>query len=131
MERFREGTKVSFPVPHGKGGGCNHVFHTRCIETWLMKNSDCPICRRTFLGSKESQLFMRCAHHYFESPHFSYRNQAFTSDYTIIDQSYSVTRNGSSLMRLTDDNYEVAESYGTSSGDEQWLDEESDGEFTC
>ncbi|PIN18789.1 hypothetical protein CDL12_08546 [Handroanthus impetiginosus] len=25
--------------------GCSHAFHTHCIETWLLSNSTCPLCR--------------------------------------------------------------------------------------
>jgi len=24
---------------------CGHKFHTLCIQTWLLKKTDCPICR--------------------------------------------------------------------------------------
>jgi len=24
---------------------CNHTFHTRCIDTWLVQNVHCPMCR--------------------------------------------------------------------------------------
>ena len=24
---------------------CNHYFHKKCIDKWLLKNSNCPICR--------------------------------------------------------------------------------------
>ena len=40
MERFRERDVVS-PMP------ChvNHLFHTRCIRPWLLKNKNCPLCK--------------------------------------------------------------------------------------
>ena len=25
---------------------CNHVFHPMCIDSWLVNNSNCPICKR-------------------------------------------------------------------------------------
>ena len=25
--------------------GCGHAFHTICINSWMIKNSNCPICR--------------------------------------------------------------------------------------
>tara|TARA_B110000037_G_C16966559_1_gene443229 strand:- start:196 stop:900 length:705 start_codon:yes stop_codon:yes gene_type:complete len=28
---------------------CNHVFHKKCIDNWLKKNSSCPVCRTEFL----------------------------------------------------------------------------------
>ncbi|KAJ8768191.1 hypothetical protein K2173_021131 [Erythroxylum novogranatense] len=29
-------------IPH-----CSHIFHSECIETWLMVNVTCPVCRGT------------------------------------------------------------------------------------
>jgi E3 ubiquitin-protein ligase ATL23 len=35
-----EGEQPARVVP-----GCNHGFHVTCADTWLSKNSVCPICR--------------------------------------------------------------------------------------
>ncbi|KAL3575287.1 hypothetical protein D5086_023388 [Populus alba] len=39
---------------------CSHAFHINCIDTWLLSNSTCPLCRGTLLGSSlpmENPLF--------------------------------------------------------------------------
>lgn len=28
---------------------CNHGYHVRCIDTWLMSHSSCPTCRRSLV----------------------------------------------------------------------------------
>ncbi|KAF3437065.1 hypothetical protein FNV43_RR19818 [Rhamnella rubrinervis] len=30
---------------------CSHAFHIHCIDTWLLSNSTCPLCRATLLNS--------------------------------------------------------------------------------
>lgn len=37
---------------------CSHAFHISCIDTWLLSNSTCPLCRGSLLGSGlENQEF--------------------------------------------------------------------------
>lgn len=40
LGEFNEGEKVRI-LPK-----CNHGFHVKCIDTWLLSRSSCPICRR-------------------------------------------------------------------------------------
>lgn len=43
---FEDGDKVRMlPV-------CNHGFHVRCIDTWLLSHSSCPTCRHSLLKLK-------------------------------------------------------------------------------
>ena len=51
LDEFREGQRCR------KLPGCGHVFHRRCLDTWLVKVSACPICRtpvRCDLGNTAS-----------------------------------------------------------------------------
>lgn len=34
---------------------CNHGFHVRCIDTWLVSHSSCPNCRHSLLIEKKPQ----------------------------------------------------------------------------
>uniref|UniRef100_A0A183C3U8 RING-type domain-containing protein n=1 Tax=Globodera pallida TaxID=36090 RepID=A0A183C3U8_GLOPA len=39
LGNFEAGDKVR-PLPP-----CEHIFHTECIELWLKKHNNCPLCR--------------------------------------------------------------------------------------
>ncbi|KAF3452853.1 hypothetical protein FNV43_RR03286 [Rhamnella rubrinervis] len=39
LDEYREGQWCRKLV------GCNHVFHRRCLDTWLIKVPACPVCR--------------------------------------------------------------------------------------
>jgi len=36
---------------------CQHVFHSECLTSWLMKNVDCPVCRTVLI---EEEDFYKC-----------------------------------------------------------------------
>ena len=31
---------------------CDHTFHKKCIDKWLKKNNNCPLCRKEFITQK-------------------------------------------------------------------------------
>ena len=35
---------------------CDHEFHTQCVQTWLNKSSNCPLCRSVIIWI----LFDKC-----------------------------------------------------------------------
>lgn len=35
---------------------CSHAFHINCIDTWLLSNSTCPLCRGSLLSSGLSTM---------------------------------------------------------------------------
>ncbi|KAJ0470438.1 putative transcription factor C2H2 family [Helianthus annuus] len=45
---------------------CSHAFHINCIDTWLLSNSTCPLCRNTLFDpgfSMDNPMFD------FDDPH--------------------------------------------------------------
>lgn len=47
---FQDGEKVRV-LPK-----CNHEFHVRCIDTWLVAHSSCPTCRHSLLERTSASL---------------------------------------------------------------------------
>lgn len=37
----------------GVSKNCSHVFHYECIQSWLYKRKECPMCRTIYLGEVE------------------------------------------------------------------------------
>ncbi|XP_022731460.1 RING-H2 finger protein ATL74-like [Durio zibethinus] len=48
LGEFAEGEKVRI-LPK-----CGHGFHAKCIDTWLLSNSSCPLCRQALLDNSTS-----------------------------------------------------------------------------
>ena len=42
LEKFNREEELS------KSTLCPHIFHTKCIQTWVAENPNCPKCRVTF-----------------------------------------------------------------------------------
>ncbi|XP_047341369.1 RING-H2 finger protein ATL74-like [Impatiens glandulifera] len=38
--------------------GCNHEFHMKCIDRWLLTNSSCPNCRQPLVARPEVMMMM-------------------------------------------------------------------------
>lgn len=36
---------------------CNHIMHSKCIDLWLVKHTNCPFCRTSFL-TKDIEEFL-------------------------------------------------------------------------
>jgi hypothetical protein len=51
VEPFAVGDKVALP----KFQSCDHVFHQKCIKTWLKRNNTCPCCRCTYIDKEKLQ----------------------------------------------------------------------------
>ncbi|KAH7887134.1 hypothetical protein F5I97DRAFT_1807577, partial [Phlebopus sp. FC_14] len=39
MSQFKHGDRGIL------GAKCNHVFHEKCLASWLARNQTCPLCR--------------------------------------------------------------------------------------
>lgn len=48
LTEFSQGEKVRI-LP-----GCNHGFHLKCIDTWLLSHSSCPTCRQLLFQQSAS-----------------------------------------------------------------------------
>ncbi|KAL3526437.1 hypothetical protein ACH5RR_011093 [Cinchona calisaya] len=71
---------------------CSHAFHINCIDTWLLSNSTCPLCRGTLFN-----------------PGFSAENPIYDFDYLREDIGCPDTSdNGISTCRKTAEIEEIA-----------------------
>ncbi len=49
---FKQDEKISNPFT------CNHVFHSKCIKTWINNNRSCPICRNKEVKKEKPKRFV-------------------------------------------------------------------------
>lgn len=43
LSNFEEGEKIKILC-------CNHIFHSECIDSWLVFNRKCPLCKQDGTG---------------------------------------------------------------------------------
>lgn len=46
LEQFENGDDICVSY----NSNCRHIFHYECCFEWVVKNDECPICRRAFLS---------------------------------------------------------------------------------
>ncbi|XP_019185211.1 PREDICTED: RING-H2 finger protein ATL46 [Ipomoea nil] len=64
---------------------CGHAFHINCIDTWLLTNSTCPLCRGTLFN-----------------PGFSVENPMFDHDEPLEDPRSGDNNNDTSAQKAVD-----------------------------
>jgi hypothetical protein len=52
LNPYAVGEEVAWSV----NPGCQHAFHRDCIESWLLKHDECPICRSNYLSTKNKAI---------------------------------------------------------------------------
>lgn len=50
MSKYKQGDEICW----SKNEKCYHAFHLECMLEWLMKHNECPMCRRHYLRTDES-----------------------------------------------------------------------------
>nr|DAD24828.1 TPA_asm: hypothetical protein HUJ06_026292 [Nelumbo nucifera] len=40
--------------------GCNHRFHTSCIDSWLSRSNSCPVCRLQLPPRPQIHIILNC-----------------------------------------------------------------------
>ncbi|XP_020979093.1 RING-H2 finger protein ATL47-like isoform X2 [Arachis ipaensis] len=65
---------------------CNHAFHIDCIDTWLLSNSTCPLCRGTLYAPGFS----------FETPFFDFEGPCYEDEDGVSVSGFGVDGAGSS-----------------------------------
>ncbi|KAG5059282.1 hypothetical protein AAZX31_01G031100 [Glycine max] len=64
---------------------CNHAFHIECIDTWLLSNSTCPLCRGTLY-----------------SPGFAFENSVFDFESQLKEDGVSGSGGVGSVNKTTE-----------------------------
>ncbi|KAL3628699.1 hypothetical protein CASFOL_027745 [Castilleja foliolosa] len=62
---------------------CSHAFHIHCIETWLLSNSTCPLCRSLIGNNSNSTM---------GSPWLSFGDPMENRSLSGVDESFSQER---------------------------------------
>ncbi|XP_071729684.1 E3 ubiquitin-protein ligase SIS3-like [Rutidosis leptorrhynchoides] len=83
LKEFRINQKV-------RGLPCAHIFHKKCIATWLRVNMSCPQCRCVAFPRNNASSVPGGAEQSADSASQSVRSQPYSASYVIRMQSYLV-----------------------------------------
>ena len=75
---------------------CFHIFHSECVEKWLIENASCPMCAKVLVSKDDIKLDLK--KHQMNS--IVVDNECFFSDHIIVRKPDLLTRQEFKISQL-------------------------------